>query len=71
MLNQVFHSNIFLSNNLKNGNAPLLTFLSNHNNDMQFENVLNVIMTFEQNNSGHPPASDNALSNLDKINKKT
>ena len=24
-------------------------------------------MTFKQNNSGHPPASDNAISNLDKI----
>lgn len=67
----MFHNNIFLSNNLTNGNAPLLTFLSNNNNDMQFENLLNVIMTFEQNNSGHPSASDNAISNLDKINKKT
>lgn len=67
MLNHVFQSNIFLSNNLSNGNVPLLSFLSNHNNDTQFENLLNLIMTFEQNIRGHPPASDNAINNLEKV----
>ena len=67
MLSHVFQSNIFLSNNLSNGNVPLLSFLSNHNNDTQFENLLNLIMTFEQNIRGHPPASDAAINSLEKI----
>ena len=66
-MNQIFNSNIFLTNNLFNGNVPLMAFLTNHNNDAQFENFLNLIMTFEQNLRGHPPASENAIKNLKKI----
>ena len=59
--------NIFMSRNLINGNRPILGFLSNHNNDNQFENFLNIIMSFDSSHKGNPPASENAIKNLKKI----
>ena len=58
-------SNLF-SSNLNNSNS-LLSFLSNHNNDSQFNNLINIIMSFESSLHGNPPASQRAIDNLPKI----
>ena len=64
-------SNVFITRNLFSNNRPILGFLSNHNNDNQFENFLNIIMSFDSMHKGNPPASENAINNLKKteINK--
>jgi hypothetical protein len=56
--------NIFSSNNSNNN---ILSFLSNHNNDFQFNNLVNIIMSFESSMHGNPPASQRAMDNLPKI----
>ena len=63
-------NNIYITN-LFNRNRPMLGFLSNHNNDNQFENLLNIIMSFDSIHKGNPPASEKAINNLKKtdINK--
>ena len=58
---------IFSSSPLNNSNNTLLNFLNNHNNDFQFENLLNIIMSFEDRMHGNPPASERAINNLTKI----
>ena len=62
-----YGDNIFMTNNLSNNNIPLLGFLNNHNNDAQFENLLNFIMRFESTLHGNPPASQKAIDNLKKV----
>ena len=61
------NNNIFISRNLITRNSPILSFLSNHNNDNQFENLLNIIMSFDSMHKGNPPASQRAIDNLKKI----
>lgn len=61
------NNNIFISRNLITRNSPILSFLSNHNNDNQFENLLNIIMSFDSIHKGNPPASQRAIDNLKKI----
>jgi E3 ubiquitin-protein ligase RNF115/126 len=56
----------FFSSSLNNSNS-LLSFLSNHNNDSQFNNLINIIMSFESSLHGNPPASQRAMDNLPKI----
>ncbi len=60
-------NNIFSSLNLNNPNNTLLSFLNNHNNDFQFNNLVNIIMSFESNLHGNPPASQRAIDSLPKI----
>ena len=48
-------------------NSNLLSFLNNHNNDFQFNNLINIIMSFESSLHGNPPASQRAMDNLPKI----
>ena len=50
-----------------NNYTPILGFLSNHNNDTQFESLLNIIMSFDSIHKGNPPASERAINNLKKI----
>ena len=59
--------NIFISRNLFTRNRPILGFLSNHRNDNQFENLLNIIMSFDSSHRGNPPASERAINSLKKI----
>ena len=59
--------NILFSQNIFNRNRPILGFLSNHNNDNQFENFLNILMSFDVSHKGNPPASERAINNLKKI----
>ena len=59
--------NIFISQNFNNNYGPILGFLSNHNNDTQFESLLNIIMSFDSIHKGNPPASERAINNLKKI----
>ena len=59
--------NFFFSQNLLSNNRPILGFLSNHNSDHQFENFLNIIMSFDSIHKGNPPASERAINNLKKI----
>jgi hypothetical protein len=59
--------NILFSQNIFNRNRPILGFLSNHNNDNQFENFLNILMSFDISHKGNPPASERAINNLKKI----
>ena len=59
--------NIFISRNFNNNYTPILGFLSNHNNDTQFERLLNIIMSFDSIHKGNPPASERAINNLKKI----
>ena len=59
--------NIFISQNFNNNYAPILGFLSNHNNDTQFESLLNIIMSFDSIHKGNPPASQRGINNLKKI----
>ena len=60
-------SNIFFSQNLFNRNSLLSGFLLNHNNDNQFENFLNILMSFDSTHKGNPPASERAINSLKKI----
>jgi E3 ubiquitin-protein ligase RNF115/126 len=60
-------NNIFSSLNLNNPNNTLLSFLNNHNNDFQFNNLVNIIMSFESSLHGNPPASQRAMDSLPKI----
>ena len=60
-------SNIFFSQNLFNRNRPLSGFLLNHNNDNQFENFLNILMSFDSTHKGNPPASERAINSLKKL----
>ena len=57
--------NFFNSFNMNNG---LISFLNNHNNDFQFNNLVNIMMSFDLgSNNRHPPASDKAIKELKKI----
>ena len=58
-------SSLFSTSN--NSNNILLSFLDNHNNDFQFNNLVNIIMSFESSLHGNPPASQRAMDNLPKI----
>jgi len=65
IIQQIFSSsNNFILNHINEG---ALNFLSNHNNDTQFNNFLNLIMQFDLNNNGNPPASQRAIESLQKI----
>ena len=65
IIQQIFSSsNNFILNHINEG---ALNFLSNHNNDIQFNNFLNLIMQFDINNNGNPPASQRAIESLQKI----
>jgi len=57
-------NNIFNSLNINNG---LISFLNNHNNDFQFNNLVNILMSFDIGSNRHPPASDRAIQNLKKV----
>ena len=57
-------ANLFSPNNSNNN---ILSFLNNHNNDFQFNNLVNIIMSFESSMHGNPPASQRAIDNLPKI----
>jgi len=48
-------------------NNPILNFLNNHNNDFQFNNLVNIIMSLEAGANGNPPASQRAIDSLPKI----
>ena len=58
-------STIFSSSN--NSNNNILSFLNQHNNDFQFNNLVNIIMSFESSMHGNPPASQRAIENLPKV----
>ena len=58
---------IFPSLTSNNSNNQLMNFLNNHTNDFQFENLLNIIMSFEDRMHGNPPASERAMNNLKKV----
>ena len=57
-------ANLFSPSNNSNN---ILSFLSNHNNDFQFNNLVNIIMSLESNMHGNPPASQRVIDNLPKI----
>ena len=57
-------SSLFSTSNNSNN---ILSFLDNHNNDFQFNNLVNIIMSFESSLHGNPPASQRAMDNLPKI----
>ena len=63
-------NNILNSLNLNNPNNGLLSFLNNHNNDFQFNNLVNILMSFDLGTNRHPPASEKAIQNLKKIEVK-
>ena len=66
------NNRVILSQNIiHNGSNPFIDFLSNHNNDNQFENYINIIMSFDAGHKGNPPASEKAINRLKKeeINK--
>ena len=60
-------NNILMSLNLDNPNNGLLSFLNNHNNDSQFNNLVNILMSFDLGSNRHPPASERAINNLKKV----
>ena len=60
-------NNILNSLGLNNRNNSLISFLDNHNNDFQFNNLVNILMSFDLGSNRHPPASDRAIQNLKKI----
>lgn len=60
-------NNILNSLGLNNPNNGLMSFLDNHNNDFQFNNLVNILMSFDIGSNRHPPASDRAIQNLKKI----
>ena len=60
-------NNILNSLGLNNPNNGLISFLNNHNNDFQFNNLVNILMSFDIGSNRHPPASDRAIQNLKKI----
>ena len=45
----------------------LVSFLNNHNNDFQFNNLVNILMSMDMGSNSHPPASERAINNLKKI----
>ena len=53
--------------NSLNMNNGLISFLNNHNNDFQFNNLVNILMSFDVGSNRHPPASDKAIKELKKI----
>ena len=59
-INSIFSS-------LNNSNNNILSFLNQHNNDFQFNNLVNIIMSFESSMHGNPPASQRAIENLPKV----
>ena len=60
--------NYFFSNF---GNSSIARFLSNHSNDNQFENLINIIISYDAEHQGNPPASEKVIKNLnkEKVNK--
>ena len=60
-------NNILNSLGLNNPNNGLLAFLDNHNNDFQFNNLVNILMSFDVGTNRHPPSSERAIQNLKKI----
>ena len=63
-INNLFFSS---SNNSNNSNNNILSFLNNHNNDFQFNNFVNIIMSLDPNLLGNPPASQRAIDSLPKF----
>ncbi len=73
--------NTFNISSPQNNNNPILrliffngpqfeqfqNFLGQHSNDMQFENLLNLIMQNDPNRYGTPPASEKAIKELKKL----
>lgn len=59
-------------NTMNYNNNPLSNFLFRHNNDEQFENLLNYLMINDPNRYGKPPASKKAINQLprEKINEQ-
>ena len=62
--------NILNSLGLNNPNNGLISFLNNHNNDFQFNNLVNILMSFDLGSNRHPPASERAIQNLKTIEVK-
>jgi E3 ubiquitin-protein ligase RNF115/126 len=60
-------SPLFQLNSFNIMDNSLLNFLNNHNNDAQFENLLNFIMLNDPNRYGNPPASERAINSLEKF----
>ena len=60
-------NNILNSLGLNNPNNGLISFLDNHNNDFQFNNLVNILMSFDIGSNRHPPASDRAIQSLKKV----
>ena len=55
---------MFNSFNINNG---LMSFLNNHNNDFQFNNLVNILMSMDIGSNRHPPASEKAIKELKKV----
>ena len=53
--------------NLNDTYNNLVSFLNNHNNDFQFNNLVNILMSMDMGSNSHPPASERAINNLKKI----
>ena len=53
--------------NLNDAYNNLVSFLNNHNNDFQFNNLVNILMSMDMGSNSHPPASERAINNLKKI----
>ena len=53
--------------NLNDTYNNLVSFLNNHNNDFQFNNLVNILMSMDMGPNSHPPASERAINNLKKI----
>jgi hypothetical protein len=53
--------------NLNDTYNNLVSFLNNHNNDFQFNNLVNILMSMDTGSNSHPPASERAINNLKKI----
>ena len=60
-------NNFFNSFNLDNS---LISFLDNHNNDFQFNNLVNILMSLDIGSNTHPPASEKAIKELKKVEVK-
>ena len=53
--------------NLNDTYNNLVSFLNNHNNDFQFNNLVNILMSMDMGSNSHPPALERAINNLKKI----
>ena len=57
-------SSFFNSFNFDNSH---ISFLDNHNNDFQFNNLVNILMSLDIGSNTHPPASEKAIKELKKV----